>query len=102
MNDWYDLSGDKAHIARERKRAQELKHSQWWKNILAKGLCQYCGKRFSPKELTMDHIVAVARGGTSTKGNVVPACHSCNQSKKLSTPVEEALKKIADERKEEE
>lgn len=98
MSDWHELSGDKAHITRERRRAQELKKSQWWKNILGKGLCHYCGQKFPAVELTMDHIVAVARGGTSTKGNVVPACRKCNQAKKLTTPVEEALKKIAAER----
>lgn len=97
MSDWYFLSGDQAHITRERKKAQELKRSQWWKNILGKGLCHYCGQKFAPAQLTMDHVVPVARGGTSTKGNVVPACKKCNQEKKLTTPVEEALKKIRDE-----
>lgn len=101
-DDWYFLSGDKAHIARERKKAQELKASQWWKNILGKGLCHYCGQKFKAAELTMDHIVPVARGGHSSKGNVVPACRKCNQEKKLRTPVEEALKKIAAEKKEDE
>lgn len=96
-NDWYSLPGDKAHIARERKKAQDLKASQWWKNILGQGLCHYCGKKFPAKELTMDHIVPVARGGSSTKGNVVPACKKCNAEKKLATPVEEALKKLAEE-----
>jgi hypothetical protein len=48
----------------------------------------------------MDHIVPVARGGTSTKGNVVPSCLQCNQKKKLTTPVEEALKKLKEEREE--
>jgi 5-methylcytosine-specific restriction endonuclease McrA len=93
-DDWYHLSTDKAHIVKERKRAQELKRSQWWKAILAKRLCHYCGKKCAPAELTMDHIVPVARGGTSTKGNVAPSCRKCNQEKRLSTPVEEALKKL--------
>ncbi len=97
-DDWYHLTPDKAHIAKERKKAQELKRSQWWKMILAKGLCHYCGKKFPPEELTMDHTVPVARGGTSTKGNVLPACRKCNQEKRLTTPAEEALKKIAEER----
>ncbi len=96
-DDWYELSGDKAHIAKERKKAQELKASQWWKNILGKGLCHYCGKKFAAKDLTMDHVVPVARGGSSTKGNVVPSCRKCNSEKKLVTPVEEALRKISEE-----
>jgi len=97
--DWFYLESDKAHITRERKKAQALKASQWWKNILGKGLCHYCGKKFAAKDLTMDHVVAVARGGNSAKGNVVPACKKCNAEKKLVTPVEEALKKIAAEKK---
>lgn len=97
MSDWYFLEVDEATRAKERKKAQELKRSHWWKNILGKGLCHYCGKKFKAAELTMDHIVPVARGGKSAKGNVVPACRPCNQSKKLSTPVEDALKKISEE-----
>ena len=97
MDDWYSLDIDEATRKKERKKAQELKASQWWKNILGKGICHYCGKKFAARELTMDHIVPIARGGTSTKGNVVPACRACNQSKKLATPVEEALKRIREE-----
>jgi 5-methylcytosine-specific restriction endonuclease McrA len=42
----------------------------------------------------MDHIVPLARGGKSTKGNIVPSCKSCNVNKKLDTPVEQLLKEI--------
>jgi len=93
MGDWFEVS-DKAHIQRERKKAQELKASQWWKNLKGKGICHYCQAKFPPQELTMDHIVPVARGGTSSKGNVVPACKKCNQEKKLKTPVDEILEKL--------
>jgi len=97
-NDWYDINVDKAHIVKEKKRAQELKKSQWWKNILGKGLCHYCGGKFTAKELTMDHIVPVARGGTSTKGNVNPSCRKCNQEKNLHTPVDLAFQKLEEEK----
>ena len=40
------------------------------------------------KELTMDHIVPLARGGKSTKGNVVPACKACNNAKQHLLPME--------------
>jgi 5-methylcytosine-specific restriction endonuclease McrA len=36
----------------------------------------------------MDHIVPMARGGKSTKGNVVPSCKECNNKKKYMLPVE--------------
>lgn len=96
MDDWYFLEIDKAHYAREKKKAQELKRSQWWKNQLAKGICHYCGRKFPPKDLTMDHVVPIARGGRSTKGNVVVSCQACNRQKKLATPAEIALKQATD------
>ena len=39
----------------------------------------------------MDHIVPVARGGRSTKGNVATACKECNTKKSLLTPAEMLL-----------
>jgi 5-methylcytosine-specific restriction endonuclease McrA len=36
----------------------------------------------------MDHIVALSRGGKSTKGNVVPSCKACNSKKKYLLPIE--------------
>lgn len=42
----------------------------------------------------MDHVVPLARGGTSTKNNLVPACKECNAKKKLRTPVEEILNQL--------
>jgi 5-methylcytosine-specific restriction enzyme A len=73
---------DDDHIRRERARARELRRSQWWKRRRANGKCHYCGETFPPKSLTMDHIVPIARGGRSTKGNVVPACKPCNAEKR--------------------
>jgi 5-methylcytosine-specific restriction endonuclease McrA len=49
---------------------------------LAKGTCHYCGRATPPRELTMDHIVPISRGGRTTKGNVVPCCKECNNAKK--------------------
>jgi len=82
----YDLSD--ADIRRERNKARELRQSQWWKRRLAKGCCYYCGHSFAPAGLTMDHIVPIARGGRSTKGNLVPACKHCNTKKKQLLPTE--------------
>jgi len=36
----------------------------------------------------MDHIVPLSRGGKSTRGNVVPACKTCNTEKHRLVPVE--------------
>ena len=82
----YDLEA--ADLNRERAKARELRGSQWWKRQLAKGVCHYCGCSTPSKELTMDHIVPVSRGGKSTKGNVVPCCKACNTAKKQLLPIE--------------
>lgn len=82
----YDL--EKQDLKRERRRARELRETQWWKRRLAKGLCHYCGRPTSPKELTMDHIVPISRGGKSSKANVVPCCKECNNAKKQLLPIE--------------
>ena len=82
----YDL--DEAQIRRERHKARALRDSQWWKRRLAKGVCHYCGCKKPPGELTMDHIVPIARGGRSSKGNVVTACKDCNNKKKQLLPME--------------
>lgn len=66
----------------ERAKARELRRSQWWKNKLNEGLCHYCGQKFPSDELTMDHVIPIARGGTSTKNNLVTACKDCNNLKK--------------------
>ncbi len=79
-------------ISREKAKARELRQTQWWKNQLSAGVCHYCGQTFGPKELTLDHIVPVARGGKSTRGNVVPACKTCNSDKKYYTPAELILR----------
>lgn len=75
-------------LRKERSKARELRGSQWWKRKLAKGVCHYCGRAFSPRELTMDHIIPVSRGGRTTKGNVVPCCKECNTAKKQLLPME--------------
>lgn len=94
-DDWYEVTADPKHIAREREKARKLRKSQWWLAKLNEGLCHYCGGKFRAAELTMDHVVPVARGGTSTPGNVVASCKECNNRKKLETPAERLLKGLA-------
>jgi 5-methylcytosine-specific restriction protein A len=83
---------DPARIKKEREKAQKLRKTQWWLNLLNQGICHYCHRKFTRNQLTMDHLVPLARGGVSSKGNIVPACKECNQAKKLDTPVDQILK----------
>jgi len=82
----YDL--DESDIKKEKKKARELKNSEWWKRKKAKGICSYCGEKKISKNLTMDHIVPISRGGKSVKGNVAAVCKECNNKKKQMLPIE--------------
>ena len=48
--------------------------------------CQYCGDHKTAKDLTLDHIIPRAQGGTTTAQNLVSACVKCNQRKGNRTP----------------
>ena len=73
---------DEETLKKERAKARDLRAKGWWKNQLGKGSCYYCGKRFHPSELCMDHKTPLIRGGTSGKTNLVPCCKDCNNEKK--------------------
>lgn len=92
--EWVDIQKDPQHMAREKRKAKELRQSQWWRNKIAQGLCAYCQQTFRADELTMDHIVPLARGGRSTRGNVVPCCPACNATKRYWTPADLLLQQL--------
>ena len=56
--------------------------------------CQYCGKGFSTKELTIDHVVPRVQGGEHTWENLVCACVPCNTRKGGRTPVQAHIRLI--------
>jgi 5-methylcytosine-specific restriction endonuclease McrA len=43
--------------------------------------CVYCGERFEPDALTVDHVQPKMRGGDRSGGNLVTACGGCNARK---------------------
>lgn len=47
-----------------------------------------CAKCQSTDDITMDHIVPIARGGRHSVGNLQPLCGSCNSSKRDKLMVE--------------
>lgn len=75
-------------IKKEKAKAGKIRKSQWWKRKCADGICFYCKKKVNAKDLTLEHIVPLIRGGKSTKGNIVPACKDCNNRKKYLLPIE--------------
>lgn len=50
--------------------------------------CQYCGNRFEPKSLNLDHVLPRDKGGKTTWENVVCSCIPCNTKKANKLPKE--------------
>ena len=82
------VQAPEAEVKREKEKARLLRKSRWWQQKINRGECNYCGRRFPPEKLTMDHVVPLVRGGKTTKGNVVPVCKECNTQKKYLLPME--------------
>ena len=97
QENFYDLGDHDAvqrNIKIERDKAKKLRKSSWWEAQIQKGLCHFCQQSVGADNLTMDHLVPLARGGKSTRGNIVPACQTCNKKKQLDTPVESLLDRL--------
>lgn len=43
--------------------------------------CQYCGQRPPDVVLELDHMIAVANGGTNEDLNLITSCYDCNRGK---------------------
>lgn len=54
--------------------------------------CQYCGGRFSARELTFDHVVPRSRGGRTSWENIVACCSADNLRKGNKAPREAGMK----------
>jgi len=53
--------------------------------------CQYCGHKFQTRDLNLDHVVPLSRGGKSTWENVVCCCIKCNSRKGGLLPEEAGM-----------
>ena len=64
------------------------------RNIYARdgSRCQYCGKHFPTRELTLDHVLPRVQGGENSWTNLVCACVRCNARKGGRTPVEAGMR----------
>ncbi len=82
------------NIRKEREKARALRKTDWWRALLQKGVCHYCGRHVGGENLTMDHVIPVSRGGKSVKSNIVPCCKACNNEKKNITPAEQILAQL--------
>lgn len=74
----------------------DLTDAEWAALLDAWGCCAYC--QGDGAALQRDCVQPVSRGGRYTLGNVVPACASCNASKRSSEVTAWLRRKKLDER----
>lgn len=62
------------------------------------GQCAYCGCKLEYKDMQIDHVIPLRRGGDDNTDNMLPACRSCNHYKATLTAEEfrEYVSKIPD------
>jgi hypothetical protein len=92
-SDYQKTNPDVPRRARNKRRARALKNGvhhitrRDWRRMIRRydNCCFYCG---ASGRMTMDHVIPLTRGGKHSIGNVVPACRSCNSSKRSRTIVE--------------
>src|SRR3990167_2857136 len=93
---WQRANPDKVKaykfIPGSRRRAKELRAAGAFtiKQLHARfdyygNRCAYCR---SDGDLTVDHVIPIARGGTNWPSNLRPACAACNSSKHSSNVTE--------------
>ena len=66
-------------------------------NIFARDryTCQYCGIKHKLSELTYDHVLPRAQGGTTKWANITTACKRCNGQKKDRTPEQAKMRLLS-------
>jgi len=86
----YNRSKSKQRKARERgSRTVMLSPDQLWRRwVEFDHCCAYCGTK---GDLQVEHVIPISKGGEHHLGNIVPACATCNYSKR-SAPVEQWYK----------
>lgn len=58
-------------------------------------ICLYCGERFSPRQLSRDHVRPISKGGADHWNNVVTACVRCNNYKAGRSPEDAGMELLA-------
>ena len=49
------------------------------------GYCAYCGTLLQYKDMQVDHLHPVQKGGSNELSNLMPSCRSCNHYKESFT-----------------
>lgn len=81
---WQKANPELCRLSSQKRRAKQKQNGVFEVTIkeaqkLLSGSCFYCNQ--SSKNLTLDHIIPIAKGGRHSIGNLVAACKPCNSSK---------------------
>jgi len=63
------------------KRRRSPRFSKYNVHLRDMFVCQYCNLQFPQKELTLDHVHPISKGGRTSWENIVSACNPCNSRK---------------------
>lgn len=91
---WVKSNTDAVRAARARRRAKPVDGVSFTSSDLADirrlqdNRCGYCRCRLTSKTQHIDHIVALARGGTNRRSNIQLLCVGCNLHKSKRDPIE--------------
>ena len=102
LHRWNEEHPEERRAITERRRARlveapinDFTRQDWRALCKASGYrCAYCHEKFAFKDLTMDHITPLSKGGSHTLSNIIPACQPCNSRKNnkgVPTPVQPFL-----------
>jgi 5-methylcytosine-specific restriction endonuclease McrA len=85
---WTRSNPEKVQASRHRRRSRERGNggsftAREWEQLKARygNVCLRCGRGEPEVQLTPDHVVALAAGGSNYIDNIQPLCRSCNSSK---------------------
>ena len=70
-----------AHRAHQYRRRDKQKNRLPWgaaAKVLRRRICHYCAQPTPREKRTIDHVVALSKGGPNTPENIVMACGTCN------------------------
>ena len=57
-----------------------------------RSICQFCGRKLTASQITIDHVLPRAQGGITSFINCVVSCQDCNNRKADKTPEQAAMK----------